>query len=114
MPRAHLEGGQSAASVNLALSAILKLAIKAVNSRYLDPTTASCVARVPGISSRGVRTCNWLIREQAQRLIDALDVSTLKELRYRAVLAVMVGGGLRRAEEARLVWDDVRYARHAG
>lgn len=63
---------------------------------------------MPGVSRRGVRTGNWLIREQAQRLIDAPDVSTLKGLRDRAILAVMVGGGLRRAEVARLAWGDIQ------
>lgn len=103
-----LEQGQSAASVNLALSAIRKLATEAADNGYLDPTTAAGVDRVPGVSRRGVRTGNWLIREQAQRLIDAPDVSTLKGLRDRAILAVMVGGGLRRAEVARLAWGDVQ------
>ncbi len=105
---ALLEGGQSAASVNLALSAIRKLAAEAADNGYLDPTAAAGVERVPGVSRRGVRTGNWLIREQAQRLIDAPDVSTLKGLRDRAILAVMVGGGLRRAEVARLTWGDVQ------
>jgi integrase len=105
---ALLEAGQSAASVNLALSAIRKLATEAADNGYLDPTAAAGVARVPGVSRRGVRTGNWLIREQAQRLIDAPDVTTLKGVRDRAILAVMVGGGLRRAEVARLVWDDIQ------
>jgi len=103
-----LEAGQSAASVNLALSAIRKLATEAADNGYLDPTAAAGVERVSGVSRRGVRTGNWLIREQAQLLIDAPDVSTLKGLRDRAILAVMVGGGLRRAEVARLVWGDVQ------
>lgn len=105
---ALLEQGQSAASVNLALSAIRKLATEAVDNGYLDPTAAAGVERVPGVSRHGVRTGNWLIREQAQRLIDAPDISKLKGLRDRAILAVMVGGGLRRAEVARLKWGDVQ------
>lgn len=105
---ALLDAGQSAASVNLALSAIRKLATEAADNGYLDPTAAAGVARVPGVSRRGVRTGNWLTRDQAQRLIDAPDVSTLKGLRDRAILAVMVGGGLRRAEVARLMWRDVQ------
>lgn len=105
---ALLEAGQSAASVNLALSAIRKLAVEAADNGYLDPTAAAGVDRVSGVSRRGVRTGNWLIREQAQRLIDAPDVSTLKGLRDQAILAVMVGGGLRRAEVARLVWADIQ------
>jgi integrase/recombinase XerD len=105
---ALLEKGQSAASVNLALSAIRKLAAEAADNGYLDPTAAAGVERVPGVSRRGVRTGNWLICEQAQRLIDVPDVTTLKGLRDRAILAVMVGGGLRRAEVARLAWGDVQ------
>lgn len=105
---ALLEQGQSASSVNLALSAIRKLATEAADNGYLDPTAAAGVERVPGASRRGVRMGNWLVREQAQKLIDAPDTSMLKGLRDRAILAVMVGGGLRRAEVARLVWADVQ------
>jgi len=35
-------------------------------------------------------------------------VITLKGMRDRAILAVMVGGGLQRAEVARLVWGDIQ------
>jgi site-specific recombinase XerD len=105
---ALLEAGQSAASVNLALSAIRKLATEAADNGYLDTTAAAGVERVPGVSRRGVRTGNWLTREQAQRLIDAAEVTMLKGLRDRAILAVMIGGGLRRAEVARLVWGDIQ------
>ena len=41
---ALLEAGQSAASVNLALSAIRKLAAEAADNGYLDPTAAAGVA----------------------------------------------------------------------
>jgi integrase/recombinase XerD len=54
-----------------------------------------------------VRSGNWLDREQAQTLINAPSVETLKGLRDRAILAVLVGCGLRRSEAARLTFDHV-------
>lgn len=103
-----LEDGKSAASVNLALSAIRKLAAEAADNGYLDPARAAGITRVRGVSRRGVRTGNWLTRAQAQQLINTPDTATLKGLRDRAVLALMIGAGLRRAEVARLTWGDVQ------
>ena len=45
-----------------------------------------------------MRAGNWLLREQASALLNAPDPSTLKGKRDRAMLALLVGCGLRRAE----------------
>ena len=88
--RSHLiERGLSAASVNLALGALRKLAAEAA----------------AGI--RGVRTSNWLTLEQAQRLLAAPDPETTKGLRDRVLLGLLVGCGLRRGELVGLIFDDV-------
>ena len=60
------------------------------------------------MKSGGVRTGNWLSKEQAQRLLDAPDITTLKGLRDRAILAVMLGAGLRRSEVANLTFEHIQ------
>jgi site-specific recombinase XerD len=45
---------------------------------------------------------NWLSVKQAQALLNAPDVSTRKGLRDRAILALLLGCGLRRSEVAAL------------
>jgi integrase len=60
-----------------------------------------------GVKSAGVRSGNWLTRAQTQRLLDAPDVETLKGLRDRAILAALIGSGLRRSEAAALTFDKV-------
>jgi site-specific recombinase XerD len=49
-----------------------------------------------------VRVGNWLSIRQAQTLLNAPDVTTKKGLRDRAMLAILLGCGLRRSEVAAL------------
>jgi integrase len=63
---------------------------------------------VKGVKQLGRRSGNWLIHEQAQRLINSPDTSTLKGLRDRAIFAVMLGAGLRRPEVAGLTFDHIQ------
>jgi site-specific recombinase XerC len=51
----------------------------------------------------GVRMGNWLSLKQAQALLNAPDIATTKGLRDRAIIAVLLGCGLRRSEVA-AVW----------
>lgn len=102
------ESGLSASTVNQRMSAIRKLAQEAADNGLLDETLANGIARVKGVKSAGVRTGNWLTRDQAQAMIDAPDCKTLKGLRDRAILAVLIGCGLRRSEAAALAFDHVQ------
>lgn len=107
--RAYLiDQGKSAASVNLALSAIRKLSTEAADNGLIDPTIAAGIGRVKGVKQAGVRAGNWLTKEQAQTLINTPDTTTLKGLRDRAILAVMIGAGLRRSEVANLTYDHIQ------
>jgi site-specific recombinase XerD len=87
---------------NLKLSAVRKLAVKAADNGVLDQGLANGIGKVRGVKTAGTRAGNWLTQEQAQRLLNAPDVATVKGLRDRTVLAVMVGSGLRRSEVAAL------------
>ena len=50
----------------------------------------------------GVRTGNWLTKSEAERPINRPDTGTLKGCRDRAILAVMIGCGLRRGRRTRV------------
>ena len=102
------EAGMAPSSINQRLSAIRKLAAEAADNGALDPQVASSIRAVKGARSEGRRTGNWLTREQAQMWLNAPDARTLKGLRDRALLAVLIGCGLRRAEAAALSFDHVQ------
>jgi len=101
------KAGASAASINQRLSAIRKLSAEAADNGLLPEAVASAISRVKGRRQEGRRSGNWLDKEQAQALLDAPDTRTLKGLRDRAILAVLLGCGLRRAEAARLTFDHI-------
>jgi site-specific recombinase XerD len=102
------DAGMAPSSVNQRLSAIRKLALEAADNGALDPQVASGIRAVKGARREGRRTGNWLTREQAQMWLNAPDARTLKGLRDRALLAVLIGCGLRRAEAANLSFDHVQ------
>ena len=94
------ESGSSSSSINQKLSAIRKLASEAEDNDWIDSRIANGIRAVKGVPIRGRRTGNWLTREEAQMWLNAPDVKTLKGVRDRALLAVLIGCGLRRAEAA--------------
>ena len=97
--RADLVGaGYAPATVNLALCTVRKLSLEASDNGYLDPNVAAAIGRVPGVHQGGRRVGNWLDREEASSLLGLPDPSTTIGLRDLAILAVMLGAGLRRAE----------------
>jgi integrase len=55
-----------------------------------------------------VRAGNWLIKEQAEQLLAAPDTATLKGKRDRALLALLMGCGLRRNEVAQLDLEEIQ------
>ena len=106
--RAGLEARDLApASINQRLSALRKLAREAAYNGYLDPAAAQAIRDVRGAKIEGTRTGTWLTKRQAEALINRPDTATLKGKRDRAMLAVMIGCGLRREEVARLRFRDI-------
>jgi site-specific recombinase XerD len=97
-----------AGSINQRLSAIRKFAAEAELNGLIDANTARGIISVKGIQERGTRAGNWLTKAEAEALINAPDDSTLKGKRDRALLAVLIGCGLRREEAASLTVEHVQ------
>lgn len=100
--------GVSASSINQRLTAIRKLASEAADNGLIDYATAQAIAKTEGVRSEGKRLGNWLSKQDAQRLLDAPDTDTVKGVRDRAILAVLLGCGLRREECAGLTVEHIQ------
>src|SRR5712692_3048813 len=107
--RVSLEArGLGSSSIIIRMSAIRKLAAEAADNVLLAPELAAGINRVKSAKSTGIRVGNWLSMRQAQALLSAPDVSTAKGLRDRAILAVLLGCGLRRSEVAALTFTHIQ------
>jgi integrase len=100
--------GLGAVSINVRITAVRKLAVEAADNGLLAPELANGITRVKGVASKGVRLGNWLSLKQAQALLNAPDIATLKGLRDRAIIAVLLGCGLRRSEVAALTVEHIQ------
>ena len=100
--------GLGAVSINVRITAVRKLAVEAADNGLLAPELAAGITRVKGVASKGVRMGNWLSVKQAQTLLNTPDITTTKGLRDRAILAVLLGCGLRRSEVAALTVGHVQ------
>jgi integrase len=107
--RIFLEQAHYASStINLRLAAVRRLAYEAADAGLLSPDLAAGIRRVKGAKKFGVRIGNWLTAEQGRRLLNTFDQNTLRGIRDYAMTAVMLGCGLRRAEVAGLVIQDLQ------
>ena len=66
------------------------------------------IRRVKGVKKHGVRIGNWLTAEQGKRLLAAFDNGCLRGKRDYAMVAVLLGCGLRRAEAAALAVETLQ------
>jgi integrase len=97
--RIHLEQrGYAPATINLRLAAVRRIAYEAADAGLLSPELAAGIRRVKGVRRIGVRLGNWLTPEQGRRLLTCAMPSTARELRDQAMVAMLIGCGLRRAE----------------
>jgi site-specific recombinase XerD len=94
----HLAAG----TINGRLAAVRRLAYEAADAGLLSPELAAGIRRVKGVKKLGVRLGNWLTAEEARRFWQSPVPDTLKGKRDRAILAVLLGCGLRRRELADL------------
>jgi site-specific recombinase XerD len=100
--------GLASSSVNVRLAALRKLATEAADNDLIDSEIARAIGRVKGAKNQGTRLGTWLSREQAQELLNAPDRNELKGLRDVALLAVLLGAGLRRGEVVALRVDHLQ------
>ena len=97
--RIHLEQRPYApATVNLRLAAVRRLAYEAADAGLLSPELAAGIRRVQGVRRLGVRLGNWLTPDQGRRLLDHPRPVAPREARDHAMLALLIGCGLRRGE----------------
>src|SRR5690242_3407659 len=68
----------AAGTINGRLAAVRRLAYEAVDAGLLGPELAAGIRRVKGVKKLGVRLGNWLLSEEARRLWQAPDLTTLK------------------------------------
>ena len=85
-------------TINLRLAAVRRLAHEASDCGLLSPDLAAGIRRVKGAKRLGVRIGNWLTVEQGKKLLAVHSGKQLRDLRNYAVLAMLLGCGLRRAE----------------
>jgi integrase len=92
----------SAATINLHLTAIRRLADEATESGWLSPELVTGIRRVKGVKRLGRKIGNWLTGNQAQQLLNAATQNTLRGRRDGAML------GLRRSEVVGLRLDHLQ------
>src|SRR5881396_4082780 len=103
--RIHLESRNLApGTINVRLAAVRRLAYEASDAGLLSPELAAGIRRVKGAKKLGIRLGNWLSPKEARLLWQLPSTDILKGKRDRAILAVLLGCGLRRRELAQLLF----------
>ena len=107
--RNHLESRSLApGTINVRLAAVRRLAYEAADAGLLSPELAAGIRRVKGLKKLGVRLGNWLSANEARALWQFPNIETLKGQRDRAIIAVLLGCGLRRRELSDLSFDHLQ------
>ena len=95
-------------TINVRLAAVRRLAYEAADSGLLSPELAPGIRRVKGAKRLGVRIGNWLSINQSKTWLQMSSLETARGQRDRAILALLIGCGLRRAELAGLRTEDLQ------
>src|SRR6202049_681140 len=107
--RGSLEArGLGSSSIIIRVSRIRKPAAEAADNGLLAPELAAGISRVKSAKTQGIRSGNWLSQRQAQALLSTPDITTIRGLPDRGILAVLLGCGLRRSEVAALTFAHVQ------
>jgi integrase len=92
------ERGLAPGTINVRMAAVRRLAYEAADSGLLSPELAAGIHRVKGVRKPGSRLGNWLTAGEAAALWQVPDGQTLTGKCNRAILAILLGCGLRRRE----------------
>ena len=107
--RIHLEQkGYAPNTINLRLAAVRRVAYEACDSGLLSPELGAGIRRVRGVRRLGVRVGNWLTPAQGKLLLERSDTATLRGKRNHAILAMLIGCGLRRGELLSLAMESIQ------
>jgi integrase len=107
--RMHLEARSLAANTtNQQLAAVRRLAYEAADAGLLSPELAEGIGRVNGVKQLGFRSGNWLSLDQSSEISSHALGDGLRAKRDYAMLAMLLGCGLRRSELADLDIDEVQ------
>jgi site-specific recombinase XerD len=107
--RFHLEErGLAPGTINVRMAAVRRLAYEGADCGLLSPELAAGIHRVKGVRKLGSRLGNWLTAGEAATLWQAPDGQTLTGKRNRAILAILLGCGLRRRELAELTLESLQ------
>ena len=93
-------------TINVRLAAVRRLAYEASDTGLLSPDLAAGIRHVKGAKRLGARIGNWLTVDQSRTLLGDPLSGSLRGERDRAILALLIGCGLRRAELVGLETED--------
>ena len=100
--------GLAASTINQRLAAVRRLAYEAADCGLLSPELAAGIKRVKGVKQLGRRCGNWLTLEQCSALLSVVSGDEPSAKRNRAIVAVLLGCGLRRSELVALTIESVQ------
>ena len=95
-------------TINQRLAAVRRLAYEAADSGLLSPELAAGIRRVKGVKQLRCRTGNWLNQDQARLLLEKANGQSLRHIRDVAMISILLGCGLRRAELSALRREDIQ------
>jgi integrase len=98
----------ASSTINLRLAAVRRLAYEAADAGLLSRDLGAGIRRVKGAKKHGVRIGNWLTAEQGRTLLAAFGSEKLRDKRDYAIVAVLLGCGLRRTELAAASMQDLQ------
>lgn len=93
---------------NQALAALKQLAYEAGELRWIQPEIAAQIQTIKSKKQAGIRQGKWLTVAQAAALLGAIDNTMAIGKRDAAVIALLLGCGLRRSEATALRLDQIQ------